>query len=91
MKKILEEYVKQGFRWIYKYPLDKLKDKTKPTRIFYTEPWFSIEGGTTWVDVYSCGQFAEIYKDKQAKFINLDIIDLEEPITIEKYIKKYCS
>lgn len=90
---ILENYLNQGFKWIYKY-----EDKNKwnnsgkyGTRIFYTEPWFSIEGGMTWVDVYSCNPFVNENKGKQAEFIELNIVDLKEPIRIEEYIEKYCS
>ncbi|HHT96347.1 MAG TPA: hypothetical protein GXZ90_00405 [Clostridiales bacterium] len=86
-KDILEGYLKQGFEWIYKYNETKIKDKSK-TRIFYEEPWFSIEGGMTWVDLNSCKK-VEV-PDKTAIFIDLDIVDLDEPIKISEYISIYC-
>lgn len=58
--------------------------------VFYEQPWFSIEGGMTWVDVSSCEPFRSDRESKQAIFVDLDIVDLDEPIKITEYIERYC-
>lgn len=44
----------------------------------------------TWVDVSSCEPFRSDRESKQAIFVDLDIVDLDEPIKITEYIERYC-
>jgi hypothetical protein len=42
----------------------------------------------SWVDVNSCGGLENI--EKAAKFVDLDIPELDKPIMIDDYINEYC-
>lgn len=87
MKELLEGYIEQGYNWIYSYSnrKDLMGSRKDTTRLFVDEPWFSIEGGMTWVDVKAC------FGKPNSIMIELDIEQLKEPIKIQDYIKTYIN